>query len=60
MLDAKPLDNIASTRRIHAVVARGRFTSPEERAKMLADVETGAKGPTTVATPISGCGCVGP
>ncbi|ONI86588.1 hypothetical protein ALI144C_11450 [Actinosynnema sp. ALI-1.44] len=39
VLDANPLDDIGNTRRIHAVVARGRFISAEQRAKMLADVE---------------------
>jgi imidazolonepropionase-like amidohydrolase len=59
VLDANPLDNIGNTQRIHAVVARGRFISAEQRASMLADVEAAAKDPTTPAAAISGCGCHG-
>jgi len=44
LLDANPLDNIANTRKIVAVVANGRYLSRADLDKILADVETYAKG----------------
>lgn len=43
LLDANPLNDIANTKRIAAVVFNGRYLSKEEREKMLADVEATAK-----------------
>ncbi|MER6626506.1 amidohydrolase family protein, partial [Streptomyces sp. NPDC000931] len=42
VLDADPLADIRNTTRIHAVVIRGRHIGPEERATLLAGVETAA------------------
>lgn len=42
VLDADPLADIRNTTRIHAVVIRGRHIGPEERASLLAGVETAA------------------
>ncbi|MFI9502963.1 amidohydrolase family protein [Nocardia sp. NPDC052566] len=43
VLDANPLDAIGNTRRIHAVITRGRYLSPQDRARILSDVETAAQ-----------------
>jgi imidazolonepropionase-like amidohydrolase len=42
LLDANPLDNIAHTKRIAAVVFNGRYLSKEEREKRLANFEIAA------------------
>lgn len=42
VLDADPLADIGNTTRIHTVLARGRRISPEQRARMLADVAQAA------------------
>jgi len=39
LLDADPLADIRNTKRIHGVVARGRFLDREELNRMLAEVE---------------------
>ncbi|WP_328807530.1 amidohydrolase family protein [Nonomuraea antri] len=57
VLDADPLADITATRRVHSVVARGRYISPARRAAMLADIEAAAKDPAAQAPPFSGCGC---
>jgi imidazolonepropionase-like amidohydrolase len=44
LLDANPLDDIANTRKIAAVVSNGRYLSRGDLDKILADVETYAKG----------------
>ncbi|MFI6293971.1 amidohydrolase family protein [Nonomuraea sp. NPDC050790] len=46
ILDADPLADIANTRRIHAVVSRGRYLGPDARASLLAAVETAARKDT--------------
>lgn len=45
LLDASPLDDIANTRRIHAVLANGRFFSREDLAALLHGVEERAAKP---------------
>lgn len=58
VLDADPLADIRNTRRVHALVVDGRLIDPDERARLLADVESAARAdasPTTTAT----CGCAG-
>lgn len=44
VLDANPLTDIANTQKIHAVVARGKVITAEQRAKILADVAAIADG----------------
>ena len=44
LLDANPLDAIRNTRRIAAVVANGRYYSRRDLDRILAEVETYAKG----------------
>jgi len=39
LLDANPLKDINNTRKIAAVIARGRYLPKEALQKMLADVE---------------------
>jgi imidazolonepropionase-like amidohydrolase len=43
LLDANPLDDIAHTRRIAAVVLNGRFLPEAELRQMLAAVEATAR-----------------
>jgi imidazolonepropionase-like amidohydrolase len=45
VLDADPLADIANTRRIHAVITRGRYIGPRERADLLSGIETTAQVP---------------
>jgi imidazolonepropionase-like amidohydrolase len=40
LLDANPLDNIANTKRISAVVVNGRYLSKEKLEEMLRNSET--------------------
>ncbi|GLW96863.1 hypothetical protein Misp02_09500 [Microtetraspora sp. NBRC 16547] len=42
VLDADPLADIRNTTRIHTVVTRGRVISMEQRARMLAEIESAA------------------
>jgi imidazolonepropionase-like amidohydrolase len=42
VLDANPLADITNTQKIHAIVVRGRLITGEQRARILADVETAA------------------
>jgi len=60
VLDADPLRDIRHTRRIHAVVTRGRLISADQRRTMLAAVEAAAQAftPDPAATP-TGCACTG-
>lgn len=44
LLDANPLEDIANTRRVAAVVASGRYYSREDLDRILAEVEAYAKG----------------
>lgn len=43
VLDRNPLDSIDNTRSIHAVVCRGRYLDPAERAGILSEVEAAAR-----------------
>jgi hypothetical protein len=42
VLDADPLAGIRNSTRIHTVVTRGRVISTEQRARMLAKIESAA------------------
>jgi len=44
LLDANPLEDIANTRRIRAVVANGRLFAREDLDRILADAEAWARG----------------
>lgn len=56
VLDADPLSDIANTKRLAGVVVRGRYIGPDERLRILADVEEAAAGmPEGVAA--TGCLC---
>ncbi|MFK3983296.1 amidohydrolase family protein [Micromonospora sp. NPDC050397] len=59
LLDANPLTDIENTRRIHAVVTRGRLITSGMRTRMLADVEAAAAEPgvLTVTTRRLACPC---
>jgi imidazolonepropionase-like amidohydrolase len=59
LLDADPLTDIRNTRRIRAVVVRGRYISAGERERMLADVEAAAREVPADAPATVGCPCVG-
>ncbi|QUH03121.1 amidohydrolase family protein [Saccharopolyspora erythraea] len=50
VLDDDPLRDIANTRRIHAVVARGRLLPARERARMLDDVAAAVRGEAAVSS----------
>jgi imidazolonepropionase-like amidohydrolase len=56
VLDADPLADIRNTRRIHAVVTRGRLIDATAREQLLHDVETAAAGGALPAR-LSGCAC---
>jgi adenine deaminase len=43
VVDGNPLTDIRNTRRIHAIVANGRFIDRAERERMLAEVVAEAK-----------------
>src|SRR5438876_136052 len=43
VLDGDPLAAIGNTRRIHAVICRGRYLGPEDRDRILREVETAAQ-----------------
>ncbi|WP_069167147.1 amidohydrolase family protein [Nocardia altamirensis] len=42
VLDRDPLADIGNTRRIHAVVSRGRYLSEQDRARIFGEIETAA------------------
>jgi imidazolonepropionase-like amidohydrolase len=44
LLDANPLDNIANTQKIAAVIVNGRYLSRAELDQMLAGVVAAANG----------------
>jgi imidazolonepropionase-like amidohydrolase len=44
VLDADPLHDIRNSRRIHAVVTRGRYLSSADRTRMFSEIETAAAG----------------
>lgn len=45
VLDADPLADIGNTRRIHAVVARGRYLGPVQRQEIFDELERAAQEP---------------
>jgi imidazolonepropionase-like amidohydrolase len=51
LLDANPLDDIANTRRIHAVLANGRYFSRADLDALLHGVEERANRPPTPRAP---------
>ncbi|MEO3801142.1 amidohydrolase family protein [Nonomuraea sp. B1E8] len=51
VLDADPLADIGNTRRIHAVVAAGRYIGPDERCRLL---ETAAAAAAAMTPPMEG------
>lgn len=55
VLDADPLADIANTRRIHAVVTRGRYLGPRDRARVLGEIEAAAREPAETEPPAPGC-----
>ncbi|ANZ41765.1 amidohydrolase [Lentzea guizhouensis] len=55
VLDADPLADIRNTARIHAVVSRGRYLGPADRARVLAGIEEAAREP--VGAPVTPMGC---
>ncbi|GIG66737.1 amidohydrolase family protein [Phytomonospora endophytica] len=59
VLDGDPLADIANTRRIHAVVTRGRLIGAVERARILSEVERTAASIEGGAAGSGGC-CGGP
>ncbi|MBF6331214.1 amidohydrolase family protein [Nocardia transvalensis] len=60
VLDADPLASITNTSRIHAVLARGRYLGPDDRARIFAEVESAARAedeaPPEDLLPIHCCG----
>jgi adenine deaminase len=59
-LDADPLADIRNTRRIHAVVARGRLITAADRTQLLDDAQDAAAGKSggpSAAARGTGCGC---
>ncbi|GAA0915783.1 amidohydrolase family protein [Nonomuraea longicatena] len=56
VLDADPLADIRNTRRIHAVMTRGRLIGPQERERILADVQAAAQAPAAQAV-VPACAC---
>lgn len=56
VLDANPLADITNVSRIHAVVSRGRYLGPADRARVLAEIEAAAQEAVEVpATPLGCC-----
>ncbi|MGH3240756.1 MAG: amidohydrolase family protein [Spirillospora sp.] len=51
VLDGDPLADIGNTRRIHAVISRGRYLGPADRERILAEIETAAGERTGTADP---------
>lgn len=62
VLDADPSGDITNTTRIHGVVARGDWVSPERRRRLLTDAEAAAREPAGTGEPaiVGGCACHGP
>jgi hypothetical protein len=56
VLDADPLADIRNTKRIHAVVVRGRLVSADQREHMLSDVAAAA-ATGTLSARLAGCTC---
>ncbi|GAB3505281.1 amidohydrolase family protein [Amycolatopsis cihanbeyliensis] len=56
VLEDDPLADIRNTQRIHSVVSRGRYLSPEKRTEMLADIKKAASEAAGTAAPAACCG----
>jgi len=56
LLDADPLADIRNTRRIHAVVANGRWMDPADIARLLADARQGSPERCAAANPVAAGG----
>jgi imidazolonepropionase-like amidohydrolase len=50
VLDGNPLADIRNTRRIHTVLTKGRVIGPDDRTRMLAEVERAAQEPFPAMT----------
>ncbi|WP_051116377.1 amidohydrolase family protein [Amycolatopsis nigrescens] len=60
VLDADPLADIRNTRRIHAVVSRGKVIDAARRQELFADIEAAAgEVPPFPGAKVAGCGCRG-
>ncbi|MDX8030178.1 amidohydrolase family protein [Lentzea sp. BCCO 10_0856] len=55
VLDADPLRDITNVSRVHAVVSRGRYLGPADRARILQEIEAAAREP--VEAPVTAMGC---
>ncbi|MCG8928017.1 amidohydrolase family protein [Lentzea sp. CC55] len=56
VLDANPLQDITNTSRVHAVVTRGRYLGPADRARVLREIEAAAQEPVDAPrTPVGCC-----
>ncbi|MET9229292.1 amidohydrolase family protein [Lentzea sp. NPDC003310] len=55
VLDANPLRDIGNVRRVHAVVSRGRYLGPQDRARVLEQIEAAAREPVDVPPTPGGC-----
>jgi imidazolonepropionase-like amidohydrolase len=59
VVDANPLADITNTRKIHAIVARGKLITAAQRAKILADVEAAAAATRPAGAEHLTCACHG-
>ncbi|MBF6174360.1 amidohydrolase family protein [Nocardia blacklockiae] len=59
VLDGDPLTSIGNTRRIHAVVCRGRYLSSTDRERILREVETAARQADSAPPDRTHGGCCG-
>lgn len=60
VLDADPLGDIGNTRKIHAVIVRGRLITPKDRKRILAEIAAAAAEDTADPAATSMPGCCGP
>ncbi|WP_216208002.1 amidohydrolase family protein [Amycolatopsis aidingensis] len=56
VLEDDPLADIRNTQRIHSVVNRGRYLSPERRTEILAEIKKAAAETSGAAAPAACCG----
>ncbi|MCX2947209.1 amidohydrolase family protein [Lentzea sp. NEAU-D7] len=55
VLDGDPLRDITNVGRIHAVVSRGRYLGPADRARVLREIEVAAQEPVEAPATPTGC-----
>ncbi|MGW6442065.1 amidohydrolase family protein [Lentzea sp. NPDC055074] len=55
VLDADPLRDITNVGRVHAVVSRGRYLGPADRARILREIEAAARESVEVPPTPAGC-----